>query len=95
MTRRLGFASLFVVVLAFAGASAGPAGPVESRRLIASIAWLCSEPDQVRVRPESPRVSVLPHRSSARLLRPEPLARTTAVDRRLFQRPPPGTTAQS
>jgi len=95
MTRRLGVASLFVVVLAFAGASAGPAAPVESRRLIASFAWLRAEPADVRVRPVTPRVSVLQPRSPARLLSLEPLARTTAVDRQLFQRPPPDTTAQA
>src|SRR5262245_41509844 len=91
LTRRLGFASLFVVVLAFAGASAGPAGPVESRRLVASFAWLRAEPADVRVRPVTPRVGALPPRSPARLLSLEPLARTTSVDRRLFQRPPPDT----
>src|SRR4030095_10917851 len=36
MTRRLGFASLVVVVLAFAGASAGPARPLHSLRLVVS-----------------------------------------------------------
>jgi hypothetical protein len=89
VTRRLGVASLFVVVLAFAGAAAGPAGPVESRRLVASFAWLRAAPADVRVLTAAPRVGALPSRSPARLLSLDPIARSTAVDRQLFQRPPP------
>ena len=44
MTRRLGLASLVVVVFAFAGAAAGPARPLQPLRVVVSVAWpLASE----------------------------------------------------
>src|SRR6187551_1560267 len=47
MIRRLGVASVALVLLAFGGASAGPARPLQSLRLIVSVVWLTA-PDEVK-----------------------------------------------
>jgi hypothetical protein len=88
MTRRLGLASLVVVLFAFAGASAGPARPLESRRPVVSIAWQHA-PEQVeqkmpRLAPPRPQ----PSTSDSRVPRSASL-RPCPVERWLFQRPPP------
>jgi len=91
MTRRHGLvASLLVVVFAFAGAAAGPSRIVETRRLVVSIAWLSAEPAKVSERRDTRQVA--PPAPALRVpgrLRPHALARGTALDRCLFQRPPP------
>ena len=89
MTRRLSLASLVVVVLAFAGAAAGPARPLQSLRLVVSISWLAS-PERVEqeARSNAPRVE---HPASVVVARaPEAVGlRRFPVERWLFQRPPP------
>jgi hypothetical protein len=89
MTRRLGLASLFVVVLAFAGAAAGPGRPLQSMRLVVSIAWL-QDSDQVEheARPLAPRVARPSATTVARVPRSARFRRFP-VERWLFQRPPP------
>jgi hypothetical protein len=89
MIRRLGLASLLVVVCAFGGASAGPFSALPNRRVLVTIAWLDvseqvereSDPFAGRVTP--PRVA-----SGSTSPRPVGLRRFTA-ERWLFQRPPP------
>lgn len=89
MTRRLGLASLVVIALAFAGAAAGPARPLQSQRLVVSIVWLHTagqvEDDE---RPIETRV-LQPAAAKAQSV---PVALNVSrvhLDRRLFQRPPP------
>jgi len=89
MIRRFGLASLAVVVLAFAGASAGPARPLQSLRLIVSVAWLTA-PDEVKRETRSlasrvPQPSVATASRSPR----STVYRRLLVERWLFQRPPP------
>jgi len=91
MNRRHGLvASLLVVVFAFAGAAAGPSRVIETRRLVVSIAWRSAEPATVSVRRHTRQVAL-----PAPILRPpegmrlQALVRGTALDRWLFQRPPP------
>jgi hypothetical protein len=88
--RRLGLASLVVVVVAFAGASAGPTRPLQSLRLVVSFAQLHTpeEAEQEEARRSDARV---PWRSISTL---SPLPRSARfrrlpVERWLFQRPPP------
>ena len=88
MVRRLGLASV-LVILAFGGASAGPASPLQSLRLIVSVAWLTA-PDEVEhetrlLAPRVPQPSVTTASRAPRSagFRPFP------VERWLFQRPPP------
>ena len=88
--RRFGLASLVVVVVAFAGASAGPARPLQSLRLVVSFAQI-NVPEEVE-QEETPSqdapaqgwsiatTSFLPGSTSFRRL---------PVERWLFQRPPP------
>jgi hypothetical protein len=89
MTRRLGLASLVVVVFAFGGAAAGPARPLQSLRLVASVAWLdASEQVEREAQPIAPRVA----RRSDTTVSPAPRSvslRRFAAERWLFQRPPP------
>ena len=89
MIRRLGLVSVAVVVFAFAGASAGAARPLQSLRLIVSVAWLTTQ-EQVehQTRPLAPRV---PQPSAANASRaPRSVGfRPFPVERWLFQRPPP------
>ncbi|HLG56658.1 MAG TPA: hypothetical protein VI485_15070 [Vicinamibacterales bacterium] len=84
-------ASLAVVVFAVAGASAGPARPLESLRLIVSVAWLnASEQVEHETRLLAPRV---PQPSAITASRaPRSVAfRRFPVERWLFQRPPPAS----
>jgi len=91
MTRRLGLASLVVVAFAFAGASAGPARPAHSLRLVVSIAWL-NAPD------EGERETLL---LAKRVAQPRAISvsraplsvgfRSLPLERWRFQRPPPAT----
>ena len=89
MIRRLALASVAVVVFAFAGASAGPARPLQSLRLIVSVAWLTA-PDEVK-RETRPLTSHVPQPSVTTASRaPRSVAfRPFPVERWLFQRPPP------
>jgi len=89
MIRRLGFASVALVMFALGGASAGPARPLQSLRLIVSVAWLTA-PDEVTretqpLTPHVPQPSVTTESRAPRSVgfRPFP------VERWLFQRPPP------
>jgi hypothetical protein len=89
MTRRLGLASLAVVVFAFAGAAAGPARSLQSLGLVVSVEWR-KAPEQIehetlapRVPQPAPAVASLEPRSAG--FRPFP------VERWLFQRPPPAS----
>jgi len=89
MTRRLGLASLVVVTLAFAGAAAGPARPLQSLRLVVSVCWVHA-PEQVEheARPNAPRVA----QPSDTAVSPAPRStslRRVPAERWLFQRPPP------
>jgi len=88
MTRRLGLASLVVLLLAFAGASAGPARPLESLRLVVSVAWQ-QAPEQVedQAPPLAPAVPP-PSSTDSRVSRTAGVRRFPA-ERWLFQRPPP------
>jgi hypothetical protein len=89
MTRRLGFASLVVVVIAFAGASAGPAKALQSLRLVVSINWL-NAPEQAEheTRPLAPRVAQPSVITGSQALQSVGF-RWSPVERWLFQRPPP------
>jgi len=86
---RLRLASLVVVALAFAGAGAGPARPLQSLRLVVSVAWL-NAPEQ---REHEPRLVALPvaQPSSITVSRsPQSVGlRCFRLERWLFQRPPP------
>ena len=89
MTRRVGLASLVVLVLAFAGAAAGPARPLQSLRLVVSVSWLTSpERAEDEARPNAPRVEQPLTVAVARAPRAASLRRFP-VERWLFQRPPP------
>jgi hypothetical protein len=89
MTRRLGLASLLVVVFAFAGSAAGPARPLLSLRLVVSVAWLHeAKQAEHEVRPSAPRVARPPAITAAP--RPRSISfRRFPAERWLFQRPPP------
>jgi hypothetical protein len=89
MTRRLGLASLVVVVLAFAGGAAGPARPLQQLRLVVSVCWLAS-PERVEreARADAPRVEQPAAVVAARAPRSVAFCRFL-VERWLFQRPPP------
>lgn len=86
MTRRLGLASLFVVVFAFAGAAAVPSRPIQSR---VSVVWLSAQ-EQVEheTRPLAARVA---QPIAIALSQPPPSAgfRWSPLEGWLFQRPPP------
>ena len=90
MVRRLGLASLVVVVVAFAGASAGPARPLQSLRLVVSFAQLHT-PDEV----EEKEIRLSDSRAPERFIAPASrLPRSARFhqpsnERWLFQRPPP------
>ena len=89
MIRRLGLASVAVVVFAFAGASAGPARPLESLRLLVSVAWL-NAPDEVEH--ETLLLAARVPQPSATIASRAPRSvrfRRFPVERWLFQRPPP------
>lgn len=91
MTRRLGLASLVVVVFAFAGASTGPARPLRSPQIVVSVAWPdASEQAEHETRPLAPRVP----QPSATTASQAPLSvdlRRLPLERWLFQRPPPAS----
>jgi len=89
MIRRLGVASVALVLLAFGGASAGPARPLQSLRLIVSVAWLTA-PDEVK-RETRPLTSHVPQPAATIASRtPRSVGfRPFPVERWLFQRPPP------
>lgn len=89
MTRRVGLASLVVLVLAFAGAAAGPARPLASLRLVVSVSWLsASEEVEHEVRPNAPPVERPVATTVSRATQSLSL-RGFPVERWLFQRPPP------
>ena len=85
MTRRLGLASLFVVVFAFAGAAA-PSRPIQSR---VSVVWLnAQEQVEHETRPLAARVA----QPVTIALSLPPLSagfRRSPLEGWLFQRPPP------
>ena len=89
MTRRLGLASLFVLVFAFAGAAAAPATPFPSLRV--SIVWLnAPEENERETRPLAPRVTppvAVPVSQPALSTG----FRWSPLEGWLFQRPPPAT----
>ena len=91
MARRLGLASLVVVVFAFGGAAAGPSRPLQSLRLVVSVAWLhASEQVEREAQPIAPRGA----RPSATTVSQAPRSvslRRFPVERWLFQRPPPAS----
>jgi hypothetical protein len=91
MTRRLGLASLAVVMFAFAGAAAGPARSLQSLRLVVSVEWL-KAPERVEreTRPLSQRVSQPSPAGPSRAPRSVNI-RQLPVERWLFQRPPPAS----
>lgn len=88
MTRRLGLAFLLVVTFAFAGGSAGPVKPLQSLRLVVSVAWQNApkrgehetQPVVPRVARHSIAVSQAPQSDGFRWF---------PVDGWRFQRPPP------
>jgi len=89
MTRRLSLASLVVVLVAFAGASAGPARPLDSLRLVVSIAWLNSPKEGEReTLPLAARVAQPPAITLSRAPHSDGF-RSSPRERWLFQRPPP------
>ena len=88
MTRRLGLASLVVLLFAFAGASAGPARALESLRLVVSVAWQQAPEQAERKTPPLASAAPQPSSSDARVPRSEG-AKRFPVERWLFQRPPP------
>ena len=89
MIRRVSLASLVVVAFAFAGASAGPVRPLQSLRLVVSIAWLNAPDEGEReTRPLTAHV-VQPPVSTASRARQSAGVPSSAVERWLFQRPPP------
>jgi len=91
MTRRLGLASLVVVVFAFAGAAAGPARSLQSLRLVVSVAWLyASEQVEHEAQPIAPRLARPSTTTVSPALRSVSLRRF-AAERWLFQRPPPAS----
>jgi hypothetical protein len=91
MTRRLGLASLAVVVFAFAGAAAGPARSLQSLRLVASVEWLkAPEQSEHKTRPVAQLVSQPPPTGPSRAPRSVGIRRFP-VERWLFQRPPPAS----
>ena len=90
MVRRLGLASLVVIVVAFAGGSAGPARPLQSLRLVVSFAQLYT-PEEVEQEERSPSDAPAQGWSivtASRLPWSAPFRRLP-VERWLFQRPPP------
>jgi hypothetical protein len=91
MARRLGLASLVVVVFGFAGAAAGPARPLQSLRLVVSVAWLyASEQVEHEAQPIAPRVARPTDTRVSRTPRSVSFRRF-AAERWLFQRPPPAS----
>ena len=91
MTRRLGLASLVVVVLGFGGAAAGPARPLQSLQLVVSVAWVYgSEQVEHEVQPIAPRVARPTATSVSRAPRSVSFRRFP-LERWLFQRPPPAS----
>lgn len=90
MTRRLGLASLAVILFTFAGAPAGPARPLQSLRLVVSVAWP-NAPDQVEheTRPVARRV---PQPSVTTASAPRSVGfQRFLFERWMFQRPPPAS----
>ena len=89
MVRRLGRTTVALVMLVFGGASAGPATPLQSLRLIVSVAWLIA-PDEVtrETRPLTPHVPQPSVTTASRAPRSAGF-RPFPVERWLFQRPPP------
>jgi hypothetical protein len=88
MTRRLGLASLVVLLFAFAGASAGPARPLESLRLVVSVAWQQASEEVEHQTPPLAPSAPQPSATASRVSRPVGVRRFPA-ERWLFQRPPP------
>ena len=90
MVRRFGLASLVVVVVAFAGASAGSARPLPSLRLVVSFAQLHTpeEVEQEETRLSGTRTPGRFITTASRLPR-SARVRRLPVERWLFQRPPP------
>jgi hypothetical protein len=89
MTRRLGLASLLVVAFAFAGGSAGPARPLQSLRLVVSVAWLhAPQEGQHESRPVAERVAQPPAITVSWAPQSDGF-RSFPVQPWLFQRPPP------
>jgi hypothetical protein len=90
MVRRFGLASLVVVVVAFAGASAGPARPLQSLRLVVSFAQLYTpeEVEQEETLSSDAPVQGWSIATASRLTWSTPFRRLP-VERWLFQRPPP------
>jgi hypothetical protein len=91
MSRGLRLASLLVIVFAFAGASSGPTRPLQSLRLVVSVAWLnAPEEGERETQPLAQRVAQLSATIVSRL--PQFVGfRSLPVERWRFQRPPPAT----
>src|SRR4030095_4097224 len=85
----LGLASVAVVVCACAGARAGPARPLQSLRLVVSVAWLTAQ-EQVKneARPLAPRVPQPFVTTASRAPRSVGF-RQSPGERWLLERPPP------
>jgi hypothetical protein len=91
MSRGLRLASLLVIVFAFAGASAGPARPLQSLRLVVSIAWLnAPEEGERETRLVAERVAQPPAIIVSRVPQSGGF-RSLPLERWRFQRPPPAT----
>ena len=90
MVRRVGLASLVVVVVAFAGAASGPSRPLQSLRLVVSFAQLHT-PKEVAQEERHLSDARTPERCIATASRLHQSAgfRRLLTERWLFQRPPP------
>jgi hypothetical protein len=89
MIRRVSLASLVVVAFALAGASAGPVRPLQSLRLVVSIAWLNAPDEGEReTQPLAAHVAQPPAIAASRV-RQSAGVPSSAVERWRFQRPPP------
>jgi hypothetical protein len=91
MFRRRRVISLFVIVLAFAGAAAGGAQPLPWRRIVVSVAWPAeSEQAEHEAQPATPHGAQPSATAALRVPRSTSVRRSVA-ECSLFQRPPPST----
>jgi hypothetical protein len=89
MTRRPGIVSLLLLLAALSSPAAGAAQPLESMRLVVSIAWLDSVPAKAERRPANITPPHPPAEAVIALPSTQPRPQSTALPRWLVQRPPP------
>jgi hypothetical protein len=89
MARRPGIVSLLLLLAALSSPAAGAAQPLESMRLVVSMAWLDRAPAMAERRPANPSPSHPPTAAVTALPSTEPRPQSTALPRWLLQRPPP------